>query len=105
MLVHPVTVIKRLAHVGERQRPVELGANVFPRLWTDAGRLNVHAEPSEELKLPTLTICNCRSSSDRQPPLPLRSQAANWLPEPRPASFPAGRRLLPHCCRWSIACG
>src|SRR4051794_17543745 len=42
LLVDRVAVVRRLAHVGEWQRLVELAANDVPRLRSDAGRLDVH---------------------------------------------------------------
>ena len=42
LLVDRVAVVRRLAHVGERQRLIELAAHDLPRLRTDAGRGDVH---------------------------------------------------------------
>src|SRR5215813_3639846 len=41
LLVDGVAVVRRLAHVGEWQRLIELAAHHLPRLWTNAGRLDV----------------------------------------------------------------
>src|SRR5215469_16882511 len=42
LLVDSVAVVGCLPHVGERKLLVEAGADLRPRLRTDAGRLNVH---------------------------------------------------------------
>ena len=46
LLVDRVAVIRRVAHVGERQRLVELGAHDLPRLRADARRLDVDVHES-----------------------------------------------------------
>src|SRR5262249_16346119 len=50
LLVDGVTVVRRVAHVGERERLVELGAYRLPRLRPDrAARLFVHGVVSSWL--------------------------------------------------------
>ncbi len=39
---YAVAIVWRVAHIGERQRLVELGADDLPRLWSDPRRLDVH---------------------------------------------------------------
>src|SRR5689334_8807164 len=46
LLPDRVAVIRRVAHIGERQRLVELCAHDLPRLRADARRTNVHGRTS-----------------------------------------------------------
>src|ERR1700691_4886512 len=41
LLPHRIAVVRRVAHVGERQRLVELPSHLLPRLRADARRTNL----------------------------------------------------------------
>src|SRR5580704_6454782 len=49
LLPHAIAVVRRVAHIGEGQRLIELGADDIPRLRTDARRadLGIHDVSSE----------------------------------------------------------
>src|SRR5262245_18481730 len=43
---HGVTVIRRVAHIGERERLIESCSHIIPRLRADARRTDIHCEHS-----------------------------------------------------------